>query len=147
MICSIFPSFHKSITNQCQIRASLNIVKHFPSFLNETFGLIFHEIFHEWYALDLYDHPCVISQPWQPDKDTNNTANSKLQMVIDCLDVLGDSMPLEVTFVYSPNFRKCWKCIKEYWPIDEVFPCSDSDIGQIFIVKSVKSKNSDLICH
>lgn len=114
--------------------------KHFPSFLNETFGLgfeihwvcffssflqenkrTFHEIFHEWYALDLCDHPCVISQPWQPVKDTNNTANSKLQMVIDCLDVLGDSMPLEVTFVYSPNFRKCWKCIKECWLIDEIF--------------------------
>lgn len=78
-------------------------------------------MFHEWYVLDLWDHPCVISQPWQPVKDTNNMANSKLQMVIDCLDVLGDSMPLEVTFVYSPNFRKCWKCIKECWPIDEFF--------------------------
>lgn len=89
-------------------------------FLQEN-KITFHEIFHEWFSLDLYDHPCVISQPWQPDKDTNNTANSKLQMVIDCLDVLCDSMPLEVTFVYSPNFRKCWKCIKEYWPIDEVF--------------------------
>lgn len=40
-------------------------------------------------------------------KGPNKMVNSKLQMLIDCLDAPGNGMPLEIAAVYSSNFIKC----------------------------------------
>lgn len=40
-------------------------------------------------------------------KGPNNMVNSKLQMLIDCLDALGKGVTLEISPVYSSNFIKC----------------------------------------
>lgn len=47
-------------------------------------------------------------------------ANSKLQMFIDCLRVRGDSMPLEVTSVYSQILENVEDALKTVDPLMSV---------------------------